>query len=120
VDDVAYEADDEAYNRDQYTLYELTVPYEAKSNEVAAVKDALDETYVDSDAYTAEFEVSNSTETEMPVVGIIAALVILIGILFVLCPSWVEPFLFLFTIGIAVLLNMGTNAFLPGVSDTTY
>ena len=27
VDDVTYEADDEAYNKDQYTLYELTVPY---------------------------------------------------------------------------------------------
>ena len=120
VDDVAYEADDEAYNRNQYTLYELTVPYKDSSKEVKAVKDTLDESYVDNESYIMEYEVSNSTETDFPIVGVIAALAILIGILFVLCPSWVEPFLFLFTIGIAVLINMGTNVFLSGVSDTTY
>ena len=120
VDSVDYEADDDAYNKGEYTLYELTVPYKDTSDEVDEVKNVLEEQYVDSGAYTAEYEVSNSTDTDFPIVGVIAALLILIGILFVLCPSWVEPFLYLFTIGVAVLINMGTNAFLSGVSNTTH
>lgn len=48
------------------------------------------------------------------------ALAVLLVILVVMCPSWVEPALFLLTIGIAVLLNLGTCAFLPSVSETTF
>ena len=33
--------------------------------------------------------------------------------------SWIEPVLFLGAIGIAVLINMGTNVFLPNVSNIT-
>ena len=40
-------------------------------------------------------------------------------ILLIMCSSWVEALLFLIAIGIAVLINMGTNAFLPGVSMVT-
>ena len=40
-------------------------------------------------------------------------------ILFIMCSSWVEALLFLIAIGMAVAINMGTNALLPGVSMVT-
>lgn len=56
---------------------------------------------------------------EIPVIVLIAAVVILL-ILFCLCESWLEPLLFVGCIGIAVVLNMGSNAFLPSVSFMTF
>ncbi len=50
---------------------------------------------------------------------LIGAVVLLLVILFSMCRSWLEPLLFLTSTGIAVLLNVGTNALLPSVSVTT-
>ncbi|MBP5636930.1 MAG: MMPL family transporter, partial [Bacteroidales bacterium] len=41
-------------------------------------------------------------------------------VLLIMCSSVVEVFLFLITIGFAVVLNMGTNALLPSVSMMTH
>ena len=124
VDGVEYDVDDEDYNKSYkhhaYTLYELTVPYKDTSDETKAVKEALDQAYIDKETYNAEYQISNSSSKDVPFVGIAIGVLILIAILFVLCPSWIEPFLFLITIGIAVMLNMGSNALLPRVSDTTH
>ncbi|MCQ2342420.1 MAG: MMPL family transporter [Paludibacteraceae bacterium] len=49
---------------------------------------------------------------------VIAGALILI-ILIIMSQSWVEPILYLFAIGVAVVLNIGTNALLPSVSITT-
>ena len=50
---------------------------------------------------------------------LICAVLLLMVILFSMCRSWLEPILFLTSTGIAVLLNVGTNALLPSVSVTT-
>jgi predicted RND superfamily exporter protein len=50
---------------------------------------------------------------------IVAGVSILTLILVIMCSSIVEVILFLVAIGIAVVINIGTNAFLPGVSMVT-
>ena len=50
---------------------------------------------------------------------LLGGVALLFVILFALCQSWLEPVLFLASTGIAVLINVGTNAFLPSVSVTT-
>lgn len=50
---------------------------------------------------------------------LICGVLLLLVILFAMCRSWLEPILFLTSTGIAVLLNVGTNALLPSVSVTT-
>lgn len=50
---------------------------------------------------------------------IVAGVSILTLILVIMCSSIVEVILFLVAIGIAVAINIGTNAFLPGVSMVT-
>lgn len=51
---------------------------------------------------------------------LVIAVVILLVILFAMCRSWLEPPLFIVSTGIAVVLNLGTNALLPSVSVTTH
>ena len=54
-----------------------------------------------------------------PVSVIIFAAVMIMLVLFVMAQSWFEPVVILLTAGLAIVLNMGTNALLPSVSITT-
>jgi len=54
-----------------------------------------------------------------PLSALIIAGAIILIILLVMAQSWMEPILYLFAIGVAVILNIGTNALLPSVSITT-
>ena len=54
-----------------------------------------------------------------PVSVIIFASVMIMLVLFTMAQSWFEPVVVLLTAGLAIVLNMGTNALLPSVSITT-
>ena len=54
-----------------------------------------------------------------PISVIIIAGVMIMLVLFVMAQSWFEPVVILLTAGLAIVLNMGTNALLPSVSITT-
>ena len=60
---------------------------------------------------------------ELAASEVMSAMIILIPLVIILLiitsNSWIEPVLFLGAIGIAVLINMGTNVFLPSVSNIT-
>lgn len=56
---------------------------------------------------------------EIPVYMIIAVILLLV-ILLCTTKSWLEPFIFIITLGISLLLNMGTNIIFPSVSTITY
>ncbi len=63
-------------------------------------------------------ETSQDGATPPMSVMVIAAVLIMV-VLFVMAQSWFEPVVILLTAGLAILLNMGTNALLPSVSITT-
>ena len=54
-----------------------------------------------------------------PISVIVISAVFIMLVLFVMAQSWFEPVVILVTAGLAILLNMGTNALLPSVSITT-
>ena len=54
-----------------------------------------------------------------PISVIIFAAVLIMVVLFLMAQSWFEPVVILITAGLAILLNLGTNALLPSVSITT-
>lgn len=56
---------------------------------------------------------------EIPIYMIIAVVLLLV-ILMCTTKSWLEPFIFIITLGISLLLNMGTNIIFPSVSSITY
>ena len=117
VSSVDYDSESADYNKDSYTLYILNTSYAYDSAEVAAITDTIQSMASD---WNLVYDTGEIAQQSVPPMLIVLALAILMAILFFMCNSWVEPFLFLATIAIAIVINMGTNAFLSGVSETTY
>ncbi|MCQ2272515.1 MAG: MMPL family transporter [Bacteroidales bacterium] len=93
------------------TLFELGV---SNSVDQMAIGEEISEQFSNAEA------IETSQDGAVP--GgymLIGAVLLLMIILFSMCRSWLEPVLFLSSTGIAVLLNVGTNALLPSVSVTT-
>ena len=118
VSRVEYEAGSAYYNKDGYTLYILHLPYDYRTPETEEAERQLTENF--GGRFGMTYTVDDTSSGELPLWIVALAIVILMAILLVMCASWMEPFLFLFTIAAAVALNMGTNAFLPRVSQTTW
>ncbi len=116
VDKVDYEAESEAYNKDGYTLFVVNTGYDYGSAEEKSIKSTIQGDFAQYDMALK----NDDPNGDLPAWVIVTAVSILIIILFVMCASWVEPFLFLITIGIAIIINMGSNVVLGSVSKTTY
>ncbi len=117
VDSVDYVAEDEHYNKDNHTLFVLNITYDFDTDEMDSIEDAVSSDFKD---YDMVYCLDKDSGEGLPLWIMGAALVIMMVILFLMCNSWIEPFLFLIAIGMAIVINMGTNAFLSGVSNITY
>jgi predicted RND superfamily exporter protein len=118
VETVSFDADDEKYNKDGYTLFSVSLSVGAYSAEARALVEELNDGLAE---YDAAISGESSAAAAMSILPQLfgAALLILFAILFLMCHSWLEPFLFLITIGIAVVINMGTNIIFGSVSNIT-
>lgn len=117
VKEVAYD-DSDKYNRDNYTRYILTIDAPADSEIATKVYDEVEEHYKEADL-TLGGEVAEQNHEVLPIWIVAMAVGCALVILIVMSESYVEPFLFLTTILIAVLLNKGTNIIFPSVSNIT-
>ena len=104
------------YNKDGYSLYVVNTSFAYGSDEEKAIESALATQFND---YNIEFKNDDMSDIELPMWLILLAVGIVIVILFLMCGSWFEPVLFLVTIGIAVIINAGTNIVLGSVSNVT-
>lgn len=118
IDSVEYEKGSDDYNKDNYALFVINTSYNYDSDEVEDITNTISNDLAEK--YNLVYNTDETAHTGIPAHLLILALTIMMVILFVMCASWFEPLLFLLTIGIAVAINMGTNAFLSGVSETTY
>ena len=116
VDSVDYDIDSPDYNRDNHTLYVLNFSYDYGSEDELKIESELDTAFTD---YTMIWLSDNSDLPAIPIHIIAVVMVILMTILFVMCGSWIEPILFLLTIGIAVVINSGTNLIMGSVASIT-
>ncbi len=115
VDSVAHD-DSEDYNKETYSLFVISTSYDYGSDEELAIENALEN---DFSEYNIVFKNNDSDFEGLTPALIATAMTILLTILFIMSESWFEPILFLLTIGIAVVINSGTNIFLGEVSDIT-
>lgn len=116
VDSVTWDESDK-YNKDKFTMYVINVADVSDSKTANDVYEELSEKY--KDAYLGGSIVESNKEVlniGIIILAIVAAMIILI----IMCESYIEPFLFLFTIGLGVFLNNGTNIFFSSVSNITY
>ena len=117
VDSVAYEADSTDYNREDYTLFVVSTEYDYGSPQERAIEAALEE---DFSAFDMVYKNDSTNTMDLPAWVIGLALTVLMIILFFMCSSWAEPFLFMLNIGIAIAINMGTNLILGSISTVTF
>ena len=116
VQSVAYEPDSSDYNRDDATLYKLSTLYDYNSAEEAQIERDVAERFA---GYDVAVRSDDTSTPSIPPIVFILSIVLVTTILLIACPSYFEPVLFLLTIGVAVLLNQGTNIFLGETSDVT-
>ncbi|MBQ3445540.1 MMPL family transporter [Candidatus Saccharibacteria bacterium] len=112
--------DSSKYNQGDYTLYELTVTGKADGPVASTLFETIKSHYHGLGKtinFRGEVAMMNTPPLEIWVVAVavIAALIILI----IMSESYVEPVLYLVAIGLAIAINMGTNAFMPSVSQIT-
>ena len=117
VANVLYDAT-ESYNKEQYTYYVIEVSSKEDSKVAKEVYETIKKNYEEYTTYMsgAIAERNGSVlQTWIVALAIGCAMIILI----IMCSSYIEPFLFLFAIGLAVFLNKGTNIIFPSVSNIT-
>ena len=117
VTKVDYKPDDAAYNKDDYALFVLHTDYDYESAEEKAIEDTLASDFAENEM---KFNNDSGDHPNIPTFVLVGVVVILTVILIIMCSSWLEPFLFLFTIGIAIVINLGTNIVMGSISETTF
>ena len=115
-----------AYSGEGYFIAYLTL--DCPSNDQRAF-DAMDDIAALLDKQNVEYHLGGTAmETkammesalgDMPAFLIVAVVIIFV-ILLITTESWIDPFVFLLTIGVSILINMGTNVILPSVSSVTF
>ena len=111
VSNVLYQSGSEEYNRGEKVLYELLCGSQRSQEDIA---NEIASRY--GDRMIVE---KSENGTTAPIGVILIAFVLLLIVLFIMCESWLEPPIFLAAIGVAVAINMGTNALFKSVSVTT-
>lgn len=114
VSSVLYENTDE-YNRDKYTLYVLNVDDYDHSKTAENVYNEVNEMKPEAMSGSIYSKWKPVLQIWIVVVAIAMAMIILT----ILSESYIEPWLYLISIGIAVFINKGTNIIFPSVSNIT-
>lgn len=108
----------ENYFKDNYAVLSLSIERGKEQNTVTAIYELIGE-----DNAVAGKAIDIAETQAMSVSEVLNAMIILLPIIIIILllstTSWVEPLLFLFTIGVAVLINMGTNIIFGEVSFIT-
>ncbi len=117
VSSVDYD-DTDKYNNEEYSLYIINIDDYSNSKTSKELYEYVKETYKDKGVSLG----GSIDEENKPIVQnwiLISAVVFAMIILIIMCDSYVEPFLFLFVIGLAIFLNSGTNIIFDSVSNIT-
>lgn len=109
----------DSYYKDKNAAFMLTVAASMETPVINALYDIVGEEGAVSGeaAGSAAYQGLSSQESTRAFFLLVPAILI---ILTLSTTSWLEPLLFLFSIGVAVVLNMGTNLIFGSVSYITY
>ncbi|MCR5160387.1 MAG: MMPL family transporter, partial [Lachnospiraceae bacterium] len=118
VDSVSYTAGDPHYEKDPYTLYVLNFSCNYNSPEMKAIEKAVNDAFAPS--YELTYSIDDTTGGTVPPGLMLFAVCMIFVILIFMSGSWAEPFLFMSVIGMAILINLGSNLVIGGISDITY
>ncbi|MGN0301748.1 MAG: MMPL family transporter [Anaerotardibacter sp.] len=120
IKSVQYEKDSASFNNGNATLYVAISKGDSYSQEALT---ALDEIKAYGDQQGFEYYIDSVVIDSLPIDLIpvlIPALIIVFGIMFLMANAWIEPVLLLTAVGMAIVINMGTNVIFGSVSETTF
>lgn len=106
------------YNREGNSLYEITTEYDSHSKEAADLFNAVYARYGSRGVATSG-SIHEANVPLLPLYIIVISVGLVLLILLLMCNSWFEPVVFMVNIGIAVLINLGTNVVFPSISEYT-
>ena len=117
VSSVDYEKDSREHNTKTFTMYIVHTDYVSDANKVGDLIDVItkhfDKDYQVYTYYSGGY--MDVLDLLLPL-----AMVVMLTLLFLLCRAYFEPVLLLVSIGVAVLINMGSNIIFESVSDITF
>ena len=117
VSAVDYDINSADYNTKTYTMYIVHTDYTNNPNSVNAVINSIKDDY--KNQYTVYSYYSGGYMDVLDLL-IPMALTIMITLLLIMCKSYFEPVLLLVSIGVAILINMGTNIIFESIADITF
>ena len=123
---VNFDSTDSGYYKDGNALFAVIVNGDEYSETAKTVldniKEELDELFEGRTNYggavVEKLNMRNTLKSEIVLILAIAV-IFAIGIMLIMAKSWIEPLVLLGASGIAVLINLGTNAFFDDVSYIT-
>lgn len=108
----------EAWYKDGSALFSVTVESGKETACIADLRALVEDKGMMAGTAVDMAAVIGSVGSELGHMMLIVIPIVLV-ILLIATSSWFEPFLFLFTIGVAILLNMGSNALFGSISFVT-
>lgn len=108
----------EFQEKDNLQFYEITTDIKSDSKQARELYNKVKDHFSDSLVDTSG-SISSEYKDVLPFYIVVLAVLSALVILIIMCESYIEPFLFLTSILIAVALNNGTNIIFPSVSNIT-
>ncbi len=102
----------------EYVLFTLTADVSADTEEASVIYQEIEDHFGNQIVDTSG-EISAYNKTVLPFFIVLIAVGSALVILIIMSESYIEPFLFLAVILIAVVLNKGTNVIFPSISNIT-
>lgn len=108
----------ETYYKDGAALFTLTIGEEAINSAVLAIREVIGDENAMTGSAVSTAVATSSTISEISKIVVIAILFLLIVLVFT-TTSWVEPFVVLAGLGVAVAINAGSNIIFGEISFVT-
>ncbi len=108
----------ETFYKDSTALYQITIEEGMEQEVTAAIQEKIGEKGAIAGEAPTLAAMQSATVTEV-LKAMAILLPIILCILLLSTTSFLEPLLFLLTIGVSILINMGTNVFLGSISFMT-
>ena len=108
----------ENYYKDKTALFSVTIEEESRISAVSDIREIVGDDNAMSGSAVSTATATTSTVSEISKIAVIAVIFVLI-VLILTTGSWLEPLVVLAGLGIAILINSGTNLIFGEVSFVT-
>lgn len=108
----------ESYYKDNNALFTVTIEENSRISAVPEIREIVGDGNALTGSAVSTADATTNTVSEIRVITVIAVIFVLI-VLIITTKSWLEPVVILFGLGIAIILNNGSNAIFGEISFVT-